>query len=207
MNLKISIGFDKSSVEQFLDLSAVRLLLLLGATGTGKSVLQTHIFRQLADKNSPEAVGFVFLDMTRTEFVDWGAYLQCPVEYRPVAAIEFLKKVARDGIAPEKHIFVHIEECDMFNTDSKAMIAILKEITRTKPNIHIFYSTSRPSPVNALPKEILEMADTKIVFEQGSDDDLRHIFGNQMHVSLHDHERILVQGKRIVQLCALERIG
>jgi DNA segregation ATPase FtsK/SpoIIIE-like protein len=116
MNLNLHFGKDKNDKDIYIDLQKENLhtMFMTGSTGTGKSILHYYLYKQLMDQNTPEELGFVFMDMTRVDFILWkNPYLYQPVIITQDKAIDVLEKLANEN-PKKKNIFIHIEECDMF---------------------------------------------------------------------------------------------
>lgn len=73
MNLKVDLGVDEQGQNVIVDIEKqnIHFIILLGTTGSGKSVFHYHLYKQLAEQNTPEELGFVFYDMTRVDFAGY----------------------------------------------------------------------------------------------------------------------------------------
>lgn len=177
MNLKVNLGKTVDGQDFFVDFEKqkIHLTLLLGATGTGKSVLGYHMYRQIVEQNSPDEITFVLIDNTRIEFTQWNQkspYLYCPDILDQDLALETLERLANkveEINTGAKHYFIHIEECDLFYKDPKRLEKSLKELLKYKENskIHITFSTSRPA-TDVITPWLLELTDLKVVFPLAS---------------------------------------
>lgn len=196
MNYKIDFG--KNEKEQSVDINFsianIYLTLLCGETGTGKSVFHNYLYKKLMDQNSPNEVGFIFLDMTRVDFVNWNnKYIVMPTIVNANKAIETLEKLSIEKIDESKHIFIHIEECDMFALDQKRTENAIHQLKIKRPDIHIIYSTSSPRE-GVLSDNLICEADLKIVFKVASIYDSQRLLGDDTAFNLE------LNGERIVNM-------
>ncbi len=183
-NLNINLGKDTSDKDIYLDFAKdnIHLTLLVGTTGSGKSVFHNNLYKGLISKNSPDTLGLVFLDMTQVDFMNWhGPYLLYPPAtgdsvigvLENIAELSKLRAAGKEGA--NRAIFVHIEECDMLikypDRTKKALQAILE--TKAKNNIYIMFSTSRPDPVAVVTDWLLSLTDLKVVFNLANEDDCK----------------------------------
>lgn len=212
MNLNVRLGKDALDKDIYLDLDKekLHLILLIGATGTGKSIFHNNLYRELARQNSPDDIGFVFLDMTRVNFMGW----RSPYLFLPPAtgneAMDVLEKIAEESrlrVSGKKDatraIFVQMEECDLFYSFperiKKALTSILAD--KAKNNIYIIFSTSRPSPKDVIQDWLLELTDLKVVFQLASTGDCRTLgLGDAPFYIWETGQRFLVYGGKMI-LC------
>ena len=184
-NLKVSLGKIQDGQNFFVDFGKdnIGLTLLVGQTGSGKSVLHHHIYKQLVEQNSSYKIGFVFIDNTLVDFSQSdknSPYLYYPVS-RTEEALGILENLG-DKIYEinnsEKHLFIHIEECDLFVISEARMEKVLKRLLAQKANfkVHIIFSTSRPSP-DIFSDWLLDLADLKIICEMASPTDYITVTG------------------------------
>ena len=166
MNLKVRLGMDVSGKGVYLDFATTHLMLLLGSTGSGKSVFHYHLYKSLVEQNTPNEIGFIFLDMTQVDFVDSDSpYLVQPREVRVEQSLLVLEELSREAPSA-KQIFVHIEECNMVVQCWERTMNALRALCEKRPDVHVMYSTSKlPSPSDAVPSEMLALADTQVVFQ------------------------------------------
>ena len=70
---EIRLGHDRSGEDVVVDLekSGIRFVLLVGQTGSGKSVFHNHLHREMTAKHTAGEIGLVFVDSTRLDFVGW----------------------------------------------------------------------------------------------------------------------------------------
>lgn len=170
-NLNVNLGKDTSDNDVYLDLEQERLhlTLLVGTTGSGKSIFHNNLYNELSKQNTSEEIGFVFLDSTRVDFMDW----QSPYLFLPPStgdeAINVLEKIALTNEI--KTLFIHIEECDLFIKFTKRMKQVLTKVLKNKNNIYIIFSTSRPSKEDVLQDWLMNMVDLKVIFNLASNTD------------------------------------
>lgn len=151
-------------------------LLLLGKSGSGKSVLCETLFKRLIQAKQPDELRFVVLDMTchdaeilRDERLE---YIEELVEGTHIEkAFEVLEKYAelsKTGRPNEKsELVIFIEECDMarydfnrYETNIKVLISNA-ELARMR----LIYSTSVIAP-QTVSQELLEAFDVVLVGHQ-----------------------------------------
>ena len=191
MNLKINAGKDIKSKDIFIDLQKENLhtIILTGSTGSGKSIFHYSMYKQLMEQNSPDDLGFVFMDMTQVDFTRWHSpYLYLPITVWTEQALNELELLANEselrahGKSDSKRaIVIHIEECDMVALEpirfENAWLKIAEN--KDKSNIYLVFSTSRPSP-DVFTKTILKNTDLKVVFNLSSIEDSMHVMGESL---------------------------
>ncbi|MEX0621816.1 MAG: FtsK/SpoIIIE domain-containing protein [Candidatus Woykebacteria bacterium] len=190
MKMDIYLGKDKEGKDFYLDFEkeSIHLTLLLGETGSGKSIFHGNLYRQISSNSTPEEAGLVFFDMTRVDFNHWekSSYLYHPVTVDTDEATELLEKLAGESELRAKGkqdngraIFIHIEECDMFyaypERVSNALAKILEQ--KDKTNMYIVFSTSRIDP--EFLTNLLKIADLKVVFHTATAEDSNLLLGNE----------------------------
>ncbi len=201
MNLKVNLGKTKEGNDFFIDFEKqkIYLTLLLGATGTGKSIFHFQLYKELIKQNKPEELGFIILDNTRVDFSHFpkSHLIQRNTDMEKSMQVfeEILKEVKERSLNQrnkKKAIFVHIEECDQFAVDPDKTTEFYKEFIRLKQgiNVYVTYSTSRPSD-EVLPDWLLENADMKVVFALASATDCQKVIGNNSPLTFEPGERIL----------------
>jgi len=158
---------DGKQMEVHFAPEVIHLTLICGVTGSGKSHFHESLYKELMSKNSPDKLGFVFLDMTRVDFTNWPEeYMHKPRIVDAKKAIKILEQLANEEIG-DKHVFVHIEECDMFAVDRYRVENAILQLKISQPNIHVVYSTSRPSE-EVMSHDLICQADLKIIFKVAS---------------------------------------
>lgn len=188
MKADIYVGKDISGKNAFLDLTKEKLqtILLVGQTGSGKSVFHNFLYKQLMEQNSPEELGFVFLDMTRVDFSQWTSnYLYLPTIYDSKQALNAFELLgsesasrAKNDSMKKKSIFIHIEECDMVFQDKKRFEDTWVKISENKDrsNIYLVFSTSRVGR-EVLSEKILNNTDLKAAFTMVSEESSKLVLG------------------------------
>jgi DNA segregation ATPase FtsK/SpoIIIE-like protein len=190
MNLNVNLGKQNNGEDFELDFAKqnLNLVLLLGATGTGKSVFHNTLYRNLAAQNSNTELGFVFLDNTRVDFVAWKTkyVLKLAVDHNEgLKTMEEFAELAaarnRGEADNSQAIFMHIEECDLMAVDSKRFEAAWLKLweNKTKSNIYTVFSTSRPS-AEVLTPAILGHVDLKVIFGMASERDSNFVLGSDV---------------------------
>ncbi|MCX6733037.1 MAG: DNA translocase FtsK [Candidatus Roizmanbacteria bacterium] len=195
MNLKLNFGktTEGKNVEFDLKKDNIHTIFLTGETGTGKSILHYHLYKQLAQHNKYTELGFVFMDMIRVEFGKWkGPYLHVPVIFEPKEALECLVAISENP-PKDKVIIIHIEECDMMaQTDTGMFEKAWKKIQESK-NIYIIFSTSRPSP-DVFTSALKKHTDMVISYHVPSEADSIRIMDKP------GAEKLAVPGEKIVSV-------
>lgn len=195
MNLKLNFGKTKEGKNVEFDLKGdnIHTIFLTGETGTGKSILHYHLYKQLAQHNKYTELGFVFMDMIRVEFGKWkGPYLHTPVIFEPKEALDYLVKIS-DNPPRDKTIIIHIEECDMMmQTEPGKIEKAWKKIQESK-NIYIIFSTSRPSS-DVFTPALKKHTDMVISYHVPSEDDSIRIIDKP------GAEKLAVPGEKIISL-------
>lgn len=191
-------GIDDGRLDLDFDAEEVHFILLVGRTVSGKSVFHSHLYREFMRAYTPEELGFIFLDMTRSEFLEseWDArYLAQPIVYDAEEAFQALENTGSDT---DRKLVIHIEECDMVYRDRLRMEAALDRL-KAKKNILVVYSTSRIDP-KYFGEWMDRYVDMKVVFAVSSEDDSRFLLDNDIAASLTlPGERILAYQSKQVQ--------
>jgi hypothetical protein len=173
----LNLGIDGHGKKIELDLvkEKIDFILLVGGTGSGKSIFHNYLYKQLSESYSPDELGFVFLDNTMTDFNDWQSdYVVKSVMGRPQEAIKALAEIANQE--PRKILFIHIEECDIVHIDRAEVEASLMKLKRME-NVFIVYSTSRIDR-DYLGDWMKKFTCLKVVFRVPTEDDSTFLLGN-----------------------------
>jgi len=188
--IKICLGKNnRDKLELDFDKEKIGFILLVGCTGSGKSIFHNYLYRELSQKYSKEEVGFVCLDMTLIDFGSWDSeYLIKPVVHHPKEAIKVLNELAE--LKGNKKIFIHIEECNMVYEDRIGFEGALEKLNRLS-NICVVYSTSRLDK-DYLEDWMLKFIDLKVVFKVANESDSNFLLGNN------NASHFKVPGERIV---------
>jgi DNA segregation ATPase FtsK/SpoIIIE-like protein len=145
-------------------------LLLVGQTGTGKSVLEDKYIERLIKAYTPDKLKFVLLDMTTVDFAQVrdnnSAYVLEDVSGDADKGLDVLQQMAEKAEeraaknVTEPLIVVCIEECDMAMVDYERFNKLLTRLNQVAAaaNMKVIFSTSRPSP-KVLSKELLTSFD------------------------------------------------
>lgn len=201
----ISIGdvMDGERLELDFDTEGIRFVLLVGMTGSGKSVFHSHLYREFMRAYTPEDLGFIFLDMTRSEFLEskWDArYLVQPITYGVEEAFQALENVGTSDT--DRKLVIHIEECDMVYRDRARMEAALDRL-KEKGDVLVVYSTSRIDS-KYLGEWMDRYVDMKVVFAVSDEADSQLLLDSDAAASFAlPGERIIVQGGRKIHLSPL----
>lgn len=204
MNMNIYIGKDSNGNDIYINLEKenIHFILLIGMTGSGKSIFHNNLYYQLVKQNTPEEIGFAFLDMTHVDFKSWHSpYMLFPTIVNTEEAFIALGKLGEDSkrraeniSSAIRSIVVQIEECNMVAKDperfEKALFNILR--AKEKNNMYLIFSTSRPSK-DVITQMMLDHADLKVVFKVSSMQDSNYLLGNNRAVAFtKPGERVLV---------------
>lgn len=199
---EVSLGTTETGEDVSVDLEkdGIRFILLVGATGSGKSVFHTHLYRAFMDTYSPVELGFVFMDMTRVDFNDWDyRYLIRPTLTDPDEALHVLESL-KDEV---RMIVVHIEECDMVYRDRVRFERALDHILNENKNIFVVFSTSRIDPAY-LTDWMEKYIDMKVVFRLATEEDSELLIGSDAAFLFREPgERMLVYGDKLIKCVPL----
>ncbi len=133
-------------------------LLLVGQTGTGKSVLEDRYIERLLSSFSPDELKFVLIDMTGVDFFqirdNHKDYIMEDVKFdssKGLAVLEQVDTLAKERVSSQNItplIVLCIEECDMAALNQTRFDNSLISINKIakSANIKVIYSTSRPAP-------------------------------------------------------------
>lgn len=186
--MKISFAED---INIDLRSGAIKTVLITGETGSGKSTLVESVYSQLQSNFTSQELGFLILDMTRVEFIDWkkSPYLLSPVIYKTHDAFEAFE-MALNSHDKRKLTVIHIEECDMV-IEAQERFERLWSCANSVENMLVVFSTSRPAK-NVLTDRILKDTDLKIVFKLSTAEQSRRILGHE------GAEKLGVPGEKII---------
>lgn len=151
-------------------------LLLLGKSGSGKSVLCETLFKRFVRAKKPDELRFVVLDMTchdaeilRDEHPECieelveGTHIEKAFE-----ALEKYAELSKTGRPNEKsELLIFIEECDMARHDFNRYETTLKVLISNADSarMRLIYSTSVIAP-QTVSQELLEAFDVVLVGHQ-----------------------------------------
>lgn len=133
-------------------------LLLVGQTGTGKSVLVDKYIERLINSHTPDKLKFILLDMTGVDFEllreNYQNYIQEDIKFDSGKGLDVLEVTAHhaeeraNSTEKEPLLVLLIEECDMAAVDQEHFDSLLIRINEvaSSANMKVIYSTSRPAP-------------------------------------------------------------
>ncbi|GEM_PF-4592977 len=190
------IYFGKNNIDERIDLDleeeAIRMIGLLGATGSGKTIFHNNLYRELSRLYTSDEIGLIFCDMTCVDFPYWKSeYVMHYVE-PPLKAIELMETIPNSvKIRNKKYVFLHIEECDMVSIDRERVENALSNILSKTSNVFIIYSTSRTDPEYLVDwlKRFINLA---VVFGVATPEFSRFFLGNESAA------RFIMPGQRIL---------
>ena len=145
-------------------------LLLIGQTGTGKSVLVDKYIERLIKSYTPDKLKFILLDMTGVDFdqlrENHQDYIQEDIKFDSGKGLDVLEVTAHHAEAranstdKEPLLVLLIEECDMAAVDLEHFDSLLIRINKvaSSANMKVVYSTSRPAP-DVVSRNLLESFD------------------------------------------------
>jgi DNA segregation ATPase FtsK/SpoIIIE-like protein len=180
MKTNTLIGISKDNEEVIVDFTNHNFMLLIGETGSGKSIFHNYLYRLLSSDNSPQEIGFIFLDMTRVDFSGWKSKYIINNESRMEDAIKILEDLSLEETT-NRHIFIHIEECDMFVNYKERTEKAISVLLEKRKDITIIYSTSSPSERTMSPF-MLSLVDIKVACKTSSQRDQDYILGETLAI-------------------------
>ncbi len=186
------MNFGKTEQGDDIDLDFdqenIRFVLLIGRTGSGKSIFHNHLYHELMERYTPDEIGFIFMDMTQVDFGRWDSkYLARPVIVNEGEALDVLENLKDE----KRKIFVHIEECNMIHHDRSQFERGIDNILRNNKNIILVYSTSAMN-FSYLTDWIEKFVDLRVVFQIGDKESARLLLGND------DAATFAIPGERIL---------
>lgn len=156
-------------------------LLLVGQTGTGKSVLEEKYLKRLITSHTADELKFVLLDMTGVDFSDirenHPEYILEDIKFDAEKGLELLNRFATT-VAERMEtrtsiplLVLCIEECDMAAVDQKRFDEALIKINgyAKVANVKVIFSTSRPAP-DVLSKLLINSFDVILAGTLGESD-------------------------------------
>jgi DNA segregation ATPase FtsK/SpoIIIE-like protein len=172
----INFGKNEDGVDVSLDFGSDgnRFMLLVGMTGSGKSVFHEHVYHDLMARYTPEEIGFIFMDMTRVDFGGWDpAYLALPVIVDSDEALGVIETVHDET----RTTFIHIEENNMVHHDRLRFEKGIENALHANANIVLVYSTSAIDPTY-IPEWLEKYIDVRVVFRVATEADSTLLLGN-----------------------------
>src|SRR3989344_4638050 len=204
MNLKVNLGKDENNRDVNVDLAKdnIHFIILVGSTGSGKSIFHYYLYKQLIEQNNPNDLGFVFLDNTMVDFDGWNSpfVIDSVMGKHDIALNKFEELAEREDTGKDKVTIIHIEEMDMLNVSTPRFENALEKLLnhKNKNKIYVVFSTSRPGTDIITPK-IKHLTDLMVVFILASREDSEFILGESLAENFSDPgERVAVfKDKRI----------
>lgn len=193
-----SVGANPmTGVYKFSSFSKIGHLLIAGATGSGKSTYIDTIIISLLYKESPEKLGFIFIDSLRGHF---SIYKSLPhtVYYgmRSLISLDSVMEIIADS-GFKRRIIIFVDDYadlkeKLGDTVDKVMFTLLKEGQQL--GIHLVISVQRPT-VNVMPGNIKALIDNRITFRMAASVDSVTVIGEAGAEHLKEQE-MLVQVER-----------
>jgi len=175
----VSIGLDTNLDEVTIDLynDNVGLIILAGATASGKSIFHLNLYNQLESLKSDVNIQCIFIDTQLIEFADWHHHKQLlPTINKIEEAIKYLESVDVTDKDIKELLVIHIEECDLFMYPAEMKKALQRLLTANNRNknrkICIVYSTSRVYSPTTTPDWLLESASLRLAFKFANSRDI-----------------------------------
>lgn len=191
----LRIAFAKTEIGEtfFLDLKETPHILIVGTTGSGKSMIADNVINTLFIKNKPEEVNFVFIDPKRVMLMQ---YADIPHTLQPIATDEdgykkqlhFIseevgkrKKLPKDELEKVPSVVVVVDEIsDLMHSNLSAEFeGTLKQLIDSVEDLKIYtlLETSRPSK-EVLSKTLQSLYGTRIVGSVASVEDSETVLGS-----------------------------
>jgi hypothetical protein len=163
------------TTSEYFTFNVDNSLLLVGQSGSGKSVMCEALFKRYVNAKTPKELRFVILDMTgvdaeilRDEHTE---YIEELIEFDTDKAFDSLEKYAELAVSGRKNesslIFIFIEECNMPRVDQARFDRLVETINKNakKANIKLIYSTSVIQP-DSISKRLMKSFDLMLVGHQ-----------------------------------------
>ena len=177
----------------YLDMAAQPHLLIAGATGSGKSVVENGIIHALLVNRTPATCRLILIDPKRVELVQYNA-LPHVLQYasadgEPVRALRSAVSLMESRFADMQErglkkydgadVYVIVDElADLMLTDKKTAQPLLQRIAQLgrAARIHLFCCTQCPL-AKVIPTEIKCNLDSRVGLRTRSAQDSRNILG------------------------------
>lgn len=176
----------------YAEMLTVPHLLIAGATGSGKSVIENGLIYTALYK-SPAQARFLFLDSKRVELGLYRGLPHCIMyatepEHMPVAlgrAVDIIesryKRMQRTSTRKYSggHVYILIDEfADLMTTQRRTIAPMIQRIAQIgrAANVHIILCTQTPI-AKILPTEIKCNFDYRVALRTGNAQDSRNIIG------------------------------
>lgn len=157
MNLQISLGNAVIGEDFKIDFlkDDLQFSLIQGDVGSGKSTMTKYMYTQLIKQNTPEELGFVFLDFTQVDYIDWESnYSFLKPTGSMVKALEYLElivdlsnKRSQGLVDSSKAIFVHFQQNDLFVNHPEETHKLLSSV-KPNSNTYFIYLTANDSELS-----------------------------------------------------------
>lgn len=197
MNLNLNFGKDKEGKDIFIDLQKENLhtTFMTGTTGSGKSILYFWLCKQLMELNTPNELRFVFMDMTRVDFVPWKTpFLFMPTIVNPDLALDELEKLSVMNFTNQA-LVICIEECDMAAYNPVRFENAWGNLHKNNSNVYAFFSTSRPSSRDVFTPVVQNNTAMRIVFNLSTTIDSMTVLGKSMAESFRERGEKVISYK------------
>ncbi len=170
----------------FSHLDSAGLILVIGYSGSGKSQLIFSYLDYLTKKYSPDEFAIMAYDVVRVDYwekepvmpwvqvVNWKDYRN-----EILSNIQLVKDRKSGAADSAQRILIHINECDLFQTDFRDSVVELCELVAEKGkdiNVQLIYETSRPAEP-ALPTVLVNAANIKIMCPVANTIDAEYFLG------------------------------
>ncbi len=167
-------------------LDSAGLILVIGYTGSGKSQLIFSYLDYLTEMYSPDEFVVFAYDVVRVDYwekepvmpwvkvADWKDYRN-----EILSNIQLIKDRTSGATDSKQRVLIHINECDLFQTDYRDSVIELCELVAVNgqaANMQLIFETSRPAQP-ALPAVLVNAANAKILCPVASDIDAQYFLG------------------------------
>ena len=163
------------TTSEYFTFNVDNSLLLVGKSGSGKSVLCEALFKRYINAKSPDELRFVILDMTGVDAEilrdEHPEYIEELIEFDTDKAFNSLEKYAKlaaEGREGEhSQLFIFIEECNMPRANQARFDSLVETINKNakKANMKLIYSTSVINP-DTISKRLMKSFDLILVGHQ-----------------------------------------
>lgn len=177
----IPIGFDEKQKPIFQDLSKDPVIVMSGATGSGKSNITHNFICSLVLRFKSEYLNFILVDCKRVEFNAYKALsnLFLPIAYCDNSVLEIFKNINNEVSKREKakkkrpFVFIVIDEfSDLIYQCPLELEKLVEQIVNkgSKLGIGLCMNTCRPS-TEVITKKIDQLVNSRIGFAMASEQD------------------------------------
>ncbi len=167
-------------------LDSAGLILVIGQSGSGKSQLIFSYLDYLTEKYTPDEFVVIAYDVVRVDYwekepvmpwvkvADWKDYRN-----EILSNIQLIKDRTSGATDSKQRVLIHINECDLFQTDYRDSVIELCELVAVNgqaANMQLIFETSRPAQP-ALPAVLVNAANAKILCPVASTTDAQYFLG------------------------------